>query len=71
MWFPILLVIAGIVLKANPLWFAGAATVGGFCFWIGVVWLVLVVIFWIIALLAVGASASTPTRRYRRRRRRR
>jgi hypothetical protein len=66
----ILLIIAGIVLKANTAWFAGAATVGSFCFAAGVILLVLLVVLWILGILAaIGTAASSPSKRRSRSRR--
>lgn len=51
---PILLIVAGIVLHANPGWFAGAFTVGTVCLWFGIgilaLWALFVLIAFLIAL---------------------
>lgn len=52
MW-AILLVIAGIVLQHNPAWFAGAATVGTFCLWAGIV----IFVIWLVILLVAFLAA--------------
>lgn len=51
MW-AILLIIAGIVLRYNPAWFAGAATVGTFCIAVGIA----IVAIWLLALLVIVLS---------------
>jgi hypothetical protein len=49
MW-AIVLILVGVVLKANPAWFNGAALVGGWCIGIGVA---LVALWLFIVILAV------------------
>lgn len=34
--WPVLLIIAGVVLRANDQWFNGAHDVGNICFWVGI-----------------------------------
>lgn len=52
---PILLIIAGVILRANPAWFAGAATAGSVCLWFGIVilglWLFIILVVFILALV--------------------
>jgi hypothetical protein len=52
MW-AILLIIAGVVLRANPLWFNGAATVGSICLGFGIA----IVALWVILLLLAAVSS--------------
>lgn len=52
---PIGLIIAGIILRANPLWFGGAATVGTVCLWFGIG----ILIIWGLCLLLVLLVAAT------------
>lgn len=67
MW-AILLVIAGIVLTANSGWFAGAATVGAFCFWIGAIILAFYALILLLTILGIiGGAASSRSRRRRSR----
>lgn len=50
----LLLVLAGIVLRANPTWFNGAHTVGTVCLDVGIVGFVLFVAIFLLGLFAVS-----------------
>jgi hypothetical protein len=59
---PILLIIIGMILKANPMWFNGAAAVGAFCFWAGVIILVFVLVVWVIVIIAASGNSNRRNR---------
>lgn len=58
----LLLVIAGVILKANAGWFAGAATVGAICFWVGIVIFVIWAIFALLSLSAIKSAKRRTSR---------